>query len=307
MNNIKIENKTRNYILITPAKNEDKSIGLCIQSVVTQTITPNLWIIIDDGSIDNTFEIIQDAKNKHYWIECIQLNDSIRDITIHISEVIKTGFDYAIDYSKKHNLKYDYIAFLDADMIIQDKNFFEKLIEKFEGDNHLGIASGDIQIQENSNNSWPEKRRNDTVSGGEMMCRREFLNDIDDVIPLSFAWESVLRVQAIQKGWKAKRFNDIQVIQTRQTGSAEGIKKGFYIKGQTAYYLNLNPLIVIAKGISYSLDRPHNIGIVYLYGYFSSLIQRKEQIKDKSIRRYFYLTKIREIFEYHFNIFNKGK
>ena len=307
MNNINIENKTRNYILITPAKNEEKNIGLCIQSVVSQTITPNLWIIIDDGSIDNTFKIIQDAKNKHHWIKCIQLNDTIRDLTVHISEVIKKGFDFAIDHSKKHNLKYDYIAFLDADMIVHDTQFFKRLIINFEGDNHLGIASGKIQIIENSNNSCLEKRRTDTVSGGEMMCRREFFNDIDDVIPISFSWESVLRVQAILKGWKVKRFNDIQVIQTRQTSSAEGIKRGYFIRGTSDYYLNYNPLIVIAKGIRYCLERPHYIGIVYLDGYFSSLIQRKEQIKDKSIRRYFYLTKFREIFEYNFNISNKGK
>jgi glycosyltransferase involved in cell wall biosynthesis len=279
MNNIEIENKTRNYILITPAKNEDKNIGLCIQSVVSQTITPNLWIIIDDGSIDNTFEIIQDAKNKHHWIESIQLNDTIRDLTIHISEVIKKGFDFAIDHSKKHNLKYDYIAFLDADMIVQDKNFFEKLIVNFEKDSHLGIASGEIQIQEKTNNLSLEKRRTDTVSGGEMMCSRDFFNDIDDVIPLSFSWESVLRIQAIRKGWKVKRFKDIQVIQTRQTSSAEGIKRGYYIKGTSAYYLNFNPFIVIAKGIKYCFTRPYYIGIVYLYGYFSSRIQRKEQIK----------------------------
>lgn len=306
MLNNTIEKKTRNYILITPAKNEEKNIRLCIQSVITQTITPNLWVLIDDGSIDKTFEIIQNAKDKHPWIKCIQLNDVGRDLTIHISKVIKKGFDYAIGYCLQNNLKYNYIAFLDADMIIQDKNFFEKLIINFERDNQLGIASGEIRILENSNNSYIEKRRTDTISGGEMMCRREFFEGING-FPLSFAWESVLRVKAILIGWKVKRFENIKVFQTRQTGSAEGIKRGYYIKGTSQYYLNYNPLIVIIKGIKYCYKRPHYIGIAYLYGYFNSLMLRKEQIKDKAIRRYFFWNKLREILEYNFNRYNKGE
>lgn len=302
MKNIKIENKTRNYILITPAKNEGKNIGFCIQSVLSQTITPNLWIIIDDGSIDNTFELIQAERKKHQWIECIKLNDRKRDLTIHISKVIKTGFDYAIDYCNKQHLTYNYIAFIDADMIIKDKEFFEKLIINFEMDSQLGIASGDIRILENSNKSYLEKRRVDTVSGGEIMVRREVFEDLDNVFPISFAWESVLRVKAIIKGWKVRRFKEIQVFQTRQTSSAEGMKRGYYIKGRSNYYLNYNPLIVIAKGIRYCFKRPYYIGIAYLYGYFRSLIERRQQIEDISIRRYFYLTKFREILEYPLKI-----
>lgn len=304
MDNIKTENISRNYILITPAKNEGENIGSCIHSVLSQTVIPVLWVLVDDGSTDSTYDIIQDARNEHHWIECIKLNDTGRDLTIHISKVIKNGFDFAVEHCRQNNIEYNYIAFLDADMIIKDKDFFEMLIINFEKDNQLGMASGQILILEDPKNPCIEKRRTDTVSGGEMICKREFFEEING-FPLSFAWESVLRVKAVLNGWKVERFEGITVFQTRETGSAEGIKKGYYIKGASEYYLNYNPLIVLAKGIKYCYKRPYYIGIVYLYGYFSSLIRGKDQIKDKAIRRYFFLNKLQEIVRYHFKIFNK--
>jgi poly-beta-1,6-N-acetyl-D-glucosamine synthase len=38
------------YVLITPARNEAESIELTIKSVVTQSVRPIKWIIVNDGS-----------------------------------------------------------------------------------------------------------------------------------------------------------------------------------------------------------------------------------------------------------------
>lgn len=49
-----------NYILITAAKNEDAYIErTIIVSVINQTLLPENWIIISDGSTDNTDDIIK--------------------------------------------------------------------------------------------------------------------------------------------------------------------------------------------------------------------------------------------------------
>lgn len=291
-------NENRNYLLITPAKNEEKSIGECIKSVALQSVTPILWVIVDDGSTDKTSKIIQNAGKKYRWIQYIRLNESNRDLTIHVSEVYKTGFDFSINYCRKYGLKYNYIGFLDADMILSDNDFFKRLMIEFEKDKMLGIASGEIQSPNAKGKLQSEKRRKDTISGGEMICRRECLEEIDQ-FPLSYAWESVLRVKALLKGWSVKRFNEIKVTQTRQTGSAEGMIKGYLIKGRSKYYLNSNPLVVFAKAIKYILSKPHLKGFSYLYGYFSSLIEKRDQINDVEIRNYFFWHKPKEILQYY--------
>ena len=289
------------YIIITPCKNEEKNLPILVRSLAKQSVTPGLWAILDDGSTDKTPEIIQDAKNKYKWIENICLKKGCRDLTTHISEVINTGLNFAEIFCKYHNLRYDFVVFLDADMVIDDAEFFEKLINEFDKDENLGIASGEIHYIDVSGNLSNAQGRSDTISGGEMMCRKEYIEEIGE-IPISHAWDSVLRVKAILNGWKIKRFNGINIIHTRDTGSAEGLKKGYYLKGTSEYYLNMNPFIVFAKGYIYCLKKPYFVlGFAYLLGYFNSWIRRKEKTTDQEIRNYYYYHKPREIWQYYFN------
>src|SRR5690348_3120199 len=57
------------YILITSARNEDAFVEKTILSVACQTILPEQWVIIDDGSTDKTGQIIDKYAGKYRWIE----------------------------------------------------------------------------------------------------------------------------------------------------------------------------------------------------------------------------------------------
>ena len=46
------------YVLVTPARNEASLIEKTIESVIHQTVLPLKWVIVDDGSTDNTAEIV---------------------------------------------------------------------------------------------------------------------------------------------------------------------------------------------------------------------------------------------------------
>jgi glycosyltransferase involved in cell wall biosynthesis len=50
------------YLAITPARDEEKFLPGLIASMAGQTCVPARWIIIDDGSVDNTPAIIDDAR-----------------------------------------------------------------------------------------------------------------------------------------------------------------------------------------------------------------------------------------------------
>ena len=57
------------YALITTALNEEKYIEETIKSVVNQSILPEKWIIIDDGSTDGTYRIIKKYSEQCDWID----------------------------------------------------------------------------------------------------------------------------------------------------------------------------------------------------------------------------------------------
>src|SRR4029434_6683379 len=61
------------YILITPARNEEAFIEKTIQSVVSQTVRPVRWVIVNDGSTDGTGKIIGRYAALHEWIEIVNM------------------------------------------------------------------------------------------------------------------------------------------------------------------------------------------------------------------------------------------
>ena len=47
------------YVIISPARNEATFIQKTLDSMVAQTLVPERWVIVDDGSTDRTAEIVE--------------------------------------------------------------------------------------------------------------------------------------------------------------------------------------------------------------------------------------------------------
>ena len=87
--------------IIMPAYNCAETISESINSVLNQTFRDWELIIVNDASVDNTFDIITDYAKKDKRIECISL-------------VKNSGSAYAKNCAIAH-AKGDFIAFLDSD------------------------------------------------------------------------------------------------------------------------------------------------------------------------------------------------
>lgn len=279
-----VEDISPKYILITPAKNEESSILECIQAITRQTIIPALWLIVDDGSTDNTPKIIRDSVNKHEWIENIVLEKSDRDLGIHYSFVCISGFEYITKYCQEHGVKYDYLGLVDADMIL-DKNFFEYLLSKFKEDPNLGIASGSTWYIDDDQIEYA-KQREDLPSGAARLWRKKCFEETGGY-QLTHAADSVSNIKAILRGWNVRRFKEIKAVQTRKTSSAEGLWNGWKDIGKRAYYVGVGPIFALLKSIRYSFENPYYIGLAYFTGYIYSWVYQKDQINDEEIKHYY--------------------
>ena len=65
------------YVLITPAHNEAASIQETLNSTVAQTLFPERWVILDDGSTDNTTEIVDPFAEQVSWIELLRCEQRV--------------------------------------------------------------------------------------------------------------------------------------------------------------------------------------------------------------------------------------
>jgi len=55
------------YVLITPARNEAAFIARTIQAVTNQTVLPEKWVIVNDGSTDETADIVTRCIEGYDW------------------------------------------------------------------------------------------------------------------------------------------------------------------------------------------------------------------------------------------------
>ena len=100
---------TAKVTVIIPARNEERAIGQCLQSIVNQHYPAELVqvIVIDDHSTDRTAEIVRNFKNDS--IQLISLQD-------HVQDPINSYKKKAIDIGIAHATG-DWIITTDADCI----------------------------------------------------------------------------------------------------------------------------------------------------------------------------------------------
>lgn len=121
--------------IITPCYNGEKYISETIESVIAQTYAKWELIIIDDGSTDNSVEIINNYRKK--------------DIRIHLLKQRNSGSAAA----RNNGIRYahgQYIALLDADDI-WFSNFLEKQIQFMKEKKTVCVYSSYICIDNKSN------------------------------------------------------------------------------------------------------------------------------------------------------------
>jgi len=280
------EGSSKKYILVTPCKNEEDNLKSLINSITMQTVRPIIWIIVDDGSTDDTSTILRVVQNKYDWIEVLRIEESPRDLGLHLADITKKGFDYAIKFCIQNGLEYNYLGNVDADLILPP-SFFENIVMEFENDPGLGVASGGIILTIGNKLVHAKGLPSDEPSGGDMLIRRRCFEDCGG-IPQSYSYDTVLKTKSKLNGWKTKRFEEYLATETRDVSSAEGYLKGYLHMGKASHFLNLNPIHVILRSMIKSFRKPYYGGFVYFLSYSYHFLKRDEQIADDEIRKYFW-------------------
>ncbi|MBN1764015.1 MAG: glycosyltransferase family 2 protein [Sedimentisphaerales bacterium] len=274
--------KTISYVIITPAFNEAAYISKTIESVIAQKIQPLMWVIVDDGSTDETAKIIQDYVRKHNWIQYLYRKKEPGQ-TYYGSNV------YAIQrgYKTIEKEQFDFLAILDADITLPE-DYYEEIFSRFAREEKLGIASG---VYMDLVDGKLRKILNDRRSTPKaiMVFRRECFEAIGGFVPMKYGGEDTCACfMARLKGWKTWSFPDLCVVHNKPvgTGHATNLLKIRFRHGLSEYGLAMHPLFLLVKSLRRCFkERPFLIGgmariIGYSYGF---CLQEKRQIPDDVI------------------------
>jgi len=267
------------YIIITPARDEEEHIEKTILAVVEQTVRPAQWIIVNDGSRDNTGAIIDSYARIHPWI--IALHRSNRGFRQAGAGVINTFYD---GYARIDSSEWDFIVKLDADLTFSP-DYFESCFAEFDKDPRLGIAGGGIYHQTAEGLSL-ETAPDFHVRGATKIYKRDCWEALGGLLRAP-GWDTVDEVKANMLGWSTRSLPHLKLLHHRFTGAADGAWKDWVKNGRANYVTGYHPLFMLLKCARRLIKKPYVIGAVGLsWGFLSSYCKRTPQVDDQTVIKY---------------------
>jgi glycosyltransferase involved in cell wall biosynthesis len=267
------------YIIITPVRNEEEYIEKTIVSVARQTIKPAEWVIVNDGSTDNTGKIIDEFSRQYPWIHTVHReNRGFRKAGGGVMEAFYDG------YNSIQSREFDFIVKLDGDLSFGE-DYFEKCFREFDKDSKLGIGGGMV-VHEIREKLELEEAPLFHVRGATKIYRKACWEAIGELIKAP-GWDTLDEVKANMLGWKTRSFPEIILIHHRFTGQADGPWRNWVKNGTANYISGYHPLFMSFKCLKRIFQKPYVIGSIGLfYGFIEGYMKKIPQINDKKLIAY---------------------
>jgi biofilm PGA synthesis N-glycosyltransferase PgaC len=271
--------KLRNYVLVTPARNEVKFIELTIQSVVSQSVPPLGWFIVSDGSTDGTDDVVKKYSADYPWIELVRMPERRERNFAGKVHAFNAG------YARAQSLDYSVIGSLDADMSF-DSEYFSYLLEKLDADPKLGLVGTPFK-DENSPIYDYRFVNIEHVSGACQLFRRECFEDIGGYVPVKGGCIDHIAVLSSRlRGWKTRTFTDKVSIHHRAMGTAQqGVLMARFKNGGKDYAIGNHPLWELSRTMYQMTKDPFFVGgLMLASGYVWASVRRvKRPVSDELI------------------------
>ncbi len=246
------------YALVSACRNEEAYIEELIATVAAQTLLPRRWLIVDDGSTDNTYSLARTAGKSLKWLEVVRTpNGRPRSFA---SQVYAAQHGYELLRSDD----IDFIGFLDADIRLP-RDYYEQIVERLCADPGLGLCGGAVLDQYNGYTMDTRQGSEDYhVAGGIQFFRRQCFELIGGYIPVpAGGQDTIADVMVMMKGWQLRTYPDLVTIHLRPDGHGKDnlVVRGLK-RGRESYTVGYHPLFYLMQCLRRLGRRPIIIGSV---------------------------------------------
>jgi glycosyltransferase involved in cell wall biosynthesis len=285
---------SRKYCLITPCRDEAKYARRTLDAVTRQSELPALWVIVDDGSKDDTPQLLAEYAARFAWIRIVRRSDrGDRKLGGGVIDAFYTGLD-TIDPGA-----FEYICKLDLDLDLPPR-YFAGLMDRMEAEPRIGTSSGkpyffragapDAEVEfplADLPDLISEKMGNENSVGMTKFYRTTCFRQIGGFVR-ELMWDGIDGHRCRQLGWIAVSWDDpeLRFVHLRPMGTShKNWWTGRMRHGFGQYFMGTTPIYMIASA-AYRMTRPPIVvgGLAMLHGYFKSMINRNPRYGDDDFR-----------------------
>jgi len=277
-------NPSRRYLLISPCRDEAQYLRRTLDSVAAQSMPPALWVVVDDGSTDDTPAILEEYARRLPYLRVVRRTDrGHRQVGPGVIEAFYAGL------ATVRLEDFDYLCKLDMDLDLPAR-YFELLMLRMESNPRLGTTSGKPWfVHPRSGALVPEVCADDMSVGMTKFYRVACFKEIGGFVR-QVMWDGIDCHRARMLGWIAESVDleAIRFVHLRPQGASQkGIWAGRLRAGFGHYFMGTSPLYYLGVAVYMLPAHPALIGsVALLWGYFTSWLKGLPRYDDLEFRRF---------------------
>ena len=274
-------------LIITPVRNEAAHIERVARGLAAQTRRPERWLVVDDGSDDETPRILERLSAE---LDFMRVVSSPPGLTIAAADRLAVAaapraFNYGLHTIDPRELSlFTHLGKLDGDVELFP-DYFATILAEFDRNPGLGIAGGVVlECHEGEWQAAPSAREH--VRGALKLYSRECFGAIGGSWE-RLGWDGVDEVTARMRGFQTRSFDEARAYHHRHTGSADGRLRGHVRWGEAHWILHHGlPWTLLRAGKVAGIEPRGVSAAAYLYGYGRAAARRVPRVEVPGYREF---------------------
>ena len=270
-------NPELSYAIVTPVRTDARNLRRLAASVDAQTRLPTCWVIVDNGSEDETVEVARGLTTTRDWVKLICIRGEEQPVPgAPIVRAFHAGLRELAEVP-------EVVVKLDADTSM-GADHFEQLTAAFVKDSSLGIASG-VCLELDEAGEWrgfPVALGH--VRGAVRAYRRECLMA---VLPLEerVGWDGIDGWKAAVHGWTTRMLPDLAFYHHRALGARDGAPVvRWRTQGRAAWFMGYRFSYLLLRTLHRA--RKDRAAFGMLDGFVRAALRREPRYADVEVRSY---------------------
>lgn len=251
-----------NIAIIIPAYNEEAYLQNCLLSLLEQSYPAQQILVVDDGSTDQTPEILNQLSSQHSNLNFISKAKSYQH---EAGSKIIQAFNFGLEHLKTD---YDIICKFDADLIFP-KDYLEILNSNYENQAKLGMFGGFCSIEINGQWTLENLTNDDHIRGALKSYRKACFKDINGLVS-AMGWDTIDEMKARHQGWMVKTEKSLMVKHLKPTGIlySKALPKAF---GKSLFRMRYSLILAFITCLKMSINKKN---IRFFWSSFWNFIKR---------------------------------